>query len=383
MSRNDFQRVCKLLLKRRLDFRYDHIIFPRKRLRSRQILNALWSRLEGRLRVRKPLSYPFALQIEPTTHCQLNCSLCPRLRAISRNGPGHMEWYQYEKLLREVGPYLIVIALWQWGEPLLHPRIIDMVRLAHEYGVLTLISTNGQIDPEQFELEALIRAGLDMLIISVDGATQSVYERFRTDGSVRNVRRFTEAIVRTKQGLRRQNPLINVRMVATSGNEMEVEQIRSFARETGADIFSIKSISLYYDPDPASPHLPEKVKYRSFQYQGVREAAEYRRMPNLCLKPWQWPTLRYDGTLCACECDHDMQHVLGNVFTAPSFREVWRGKKAQEIRRHFPSDGRADLDFCIRCRYKLDDAIREVDPLTDSSGMSARLIGETIEPTAG
>ena len=293
-----------------------------------------------------------------------------------------MEWRQYAKLMREVGPYLVAVAFWQWGEPLLHPRIIEMVGLAHEYGILTMISTNGQIDPEEFRLEGLIRAGLDMLILSMDGATQPVYEAFRTGGSIEKARSFLKAFVSAKQELRRANPLINVRIVVTRENETEVQQVRSFARATGADVFSIKSVSLYYDADPANPHLPEDLSYRSFQYQGSHEAAQYRQMPTLCAKPWSSPTLRYDGTLLMCECDHDMRHALGNVFAASSFREVWRSKEAQEIRRYFPSDGQVGLDFCIRCRYKLDDAIRAVDALADPSAMSVGLINETVRPTA-
>ncbi len=276
-----------------------------------------------------------------------------------------MEWDNYEKLIREAGPYLLAIAFWQWGEPLLHPRISDMIRLANEYGILTIISTNGQQDLEEFDLTELIRAGLDMAIISMDGSSQTVYEKFRVGGSVAKVRSFAEALVRSRNNLDKENPLVNLRIIATKENEPEIDQVRNFASEIGADLFSIKSVSLYYDSDPENPNLPVDVKYRSFQYQNKNAAEEYKKMPNLCLKPWTWPTLRWDGRLLVCECDHDMQQVLGNVFEASSFRAVWRSKKAQKIRSRFSSKGRTNLDFCQRCRYKLDDAIREVVALNN------------------
>lgn len=368
MRPNQLRRLYNLLFERKLSLRYDRMIFPRTGLRAKQVWNFILSRLESRLRRRRPRSYPIGLQLEPTTHCQLECPLCPRDRATRGAGPAHMKWESYERLIAEVGPRLIVIAFWQWGEPLLYPRIVDMVRTAHERGVLTLISTNGQVDPLDMDLAGILAAGLDMLIISMEGVTQPVYERFRAGGSVRRVRQFTREAIRIKRELGMVNPLINVRALATRESEAEIEQVRSFARQVGADLFSVKGVSLYYDANPRNRHLPRAIRYRTYQYQGEREAEAYRRMPNLCTKPWAWPLVRHDGTLLVCECDHDMEHVLGNVFTAPSFRDVWRGKRAEAIRRHFPSDGRIELAFCRRCRYKLDDAIRHVERLGDGPG---------------
>lgn len=359
-SRANLYRVCEILAGRRLDFKYDSMSFHRYNLRFEKMFNFLLSRLEAKLRVKKPFAYPVGLQIEPTINCQLTCPLCPRMKTSRGLRPGHMGWDQYEMLMREIGPRLIALALWQWGEPFLHPRIIDMVRLAHNYNIFTIISTNGQFRPKELNAEDLVRSGLDMLIINMDGATEKVFEAFRSGGSLKNVRRFTSAVVKAKRNLGSNKPLLNVRIIATKENEMEVGRVRAFARRVGADAFSVKSLCLFKSASPSNPHLPEELAYRSFQYRGMREWQEYIRMPNLCLKPWSWPTLRYNGTLLMCECDHYMHHVLGNVFNASSFREVWRNKKAQRIRSHFHHNGIVDLDFCLNCGYKLDDAIRYV-----------------------
>ncbi len=272
-----------------------------------------------------------------------------------------MRWRDYERLMDEVAASLVAIAFWQWGEPLLHPCIVQMVREAHERGILTFLSTNAQSAPEEFDLTGLLRSGLDMLIVSMDGVTQETYRSFRTDGDVEKVRQFTRAITRTKRDLGLEWPVINVRAIATSGNEAEIRSVREFAHEAGADLFSVKSVSLYYEADPRSPSLPRQERYRSFQYRGNAEAVAYAAMPNLCTKPWAWPTLRQDGTLLLCECDHSMSAALGNVFEAGSFREVWRSTRAGRLRKEYGRDGRIGLEFCRRCRYKLDDAIREVD----------------------
>ena len=342
---------------------YDRILFRKRNLTAKQTLNFLLGRIEGRVQAGRPRSYPLGLQLEPTIQCQLDCPYCARLKATAGMTAGHMEWSSYERLMTEMGPYLSAVAFWQWGEPLLHPRIVEMIRLAKHYGILSFLSTNAQSDSASIDLPGLMNSGLDMLIISMDGATQPVYEKFRTGGSLDRLKKFVEAAVRCREGIEGCGPLLNVRVVATRDNERDIAQVREYAIGAGADLFSVKSVSLYYEESAEHPSLPENREYRSFQYQGRTEQECYRTMPNFCRKPWLWPTLRYDGTLLFCECDHRMSAPLGNVFTAGSFRDVWRSEQARQMRRHYHSDGTVDFEFCQRCRYKMDDAIRRIEKL--------------------
>ncbi|HSQ93481.1 MAG TPA: radical SAM protein, partial [Methanoregula sp.] len=330
-----------------MDIRYDQVCFPRTNLSSEQVRNYLVSRIHSRLRIRTPGSYPIALQLEPTVRCQLSCPLCPRLRMQSGPAGDDLHYENYLKLMDEVGPSLLAIAFWQWGEPLLHPRISDMVALAHQKNILTIISTNGQVSPDEFDIQKLFDAGLDMLIISLDGISQDAYDSFRRDGEASRTMQFAEAACRIKRTTNRSTPLINIRIIATSETEGEIAAVREFSRKIGADIFSVKAVSLYYEDDPESPILPSNREYRSFQYKGAVEAARYKQMIPACNKPWSWPTLLHDGTLLICECDHQSAETLGNVF-ATGFGDVWAGSRSADIRARFP-----DLEFCRRCRYKV------------------------------
>lgn len=342
---------------------YDRIVFRNQRLTKRKAVNFLLGRIEARLQVRRPWSYPLGLQLEPTALCQLDCPYCARIKANKGLTGEHMKWADFERLMGETGPYLTALALWQWGEPLLHPQIVNMVKLAKQNGIITFISTNAQSDPAEIDLGGLMDSGLDMLIISMDGVTQATYEKFRAGGSLERVKAFVKEAARRRDELAGPGPLLNVRVVATRDNETEVEAVRNFAAEAGADLFSVKSVSLYYDESADHPSLPLNLAYRSYQYQGGAEQNAYRTLPNYCRKPWFWPTLRHDGTLLFCECDHQMTAPLGNVFSAGSFQAVWQSEVAQELRSRYHQDGRIDFEFCRRCRYKLDDAIRRVENL--------------------
>lgn len=354
------KRLYSLIGKNQLTYDYDRLRFVSGKPTNKRITNYILSRLEYLARVKRPFTYPIGLQLEPTTDCQLSCPFCPRQRDIRVDGPGYMDMADYEKLLQEIGDYLITIAFWQWGEPLLHPGINAMIKLANQYGIITFISTNGQIDPGEIDLKGLVDSGLNMIIVSMDGAEQEFYEKFRQKGKMDKVKRFVKAIVKEKKGSPTSQLLINVRTIAISENEKGIQGVHDFAQQAGADIFSVKGVSLYYDANPNNPVLPDDYQLRTFQYQGIKNAVAYERMPNLCSKPWSYPTLRQDGTLLMCECDHKMSNPLGNVFIEGSFKKVWQHRQAQDIRTRFKPNGIIDLAFCKRCRYKIDDAMRHV-----------------------
>ncbi|PLX78560.1 MAG: hypothetical protein C0616_14055 [Desulfuromonas sp.] len=356
------------LLRGEIHLHYDRLTFVNNNLTPTRLFNHLLRGVESRLRRSRPWSYPFGLQLEPTVRCQLACPECPRTTNVGGSSEEEMRWDDYVRLMKEIGPHLAVIAFWQWGEPLLHPRIADMVRLANNYGCLSLISTNAQVGAD-YDVGALFEAGLDMIIISMDGTSQEVYDRFRQDGSVDRVKEFAAKCAEEKRRLGLNAPLINLRTVATVDNEVEIDALRDLARDIGADAYTVKSVSLYYDASPENTALPHDRELRSFQYQGSEEAAIYLAEKNFCRKAWYWPCLRHDGELLVCECDHRRESPLGNIFQEGSFRRVWRSSQAAELRRNFGTDGRIGVEFCERCRYKRDDAIRRLERFeTDRPG---------------
>jgi len=73
----------------------------------------------------------------------MKCPVCPT--GIGRLGryPKAMEPQLFERLMEEVGPYLKVVSLWGWGEPLLHPNLKGILSTARTYSFASILSTNG------------------------------------------------------------------------------------------------------------------------------------------------------------------------------------------------------------------------------------------------
>ena len=130
--------------------------------------------------------------IEPTNACNLNCRTC--VRHAWDEPEGFMAWDAYEAIVdglveathgsdrSEAG----AVAFMGLGEPLLHPRFLDMVRLAKERGLRTEVTTNALLLDKELAA-GLLAAGLDQLVVSIDGASAESFGRVRSGASLERV----------------------------------------------------------------------------------------------------------------------------------------------------------------------------------------------------
>ena len=101
------------------------------------------SRPRVRLAEHLPLDVPLSLQIDPSNECNFRCTFCPTghpdLLAQARQSPGQLlDYALYERLINDLkafGQPLKTLSLHKDGEPLLHPRLPAMVKLARDAGV--------------------------------------------------------------------------------------------------------------------------------------------------------------------------------------------------------------------------------------------------------
>lgn len=180
---------------------------------------------------------PYQLQVEPTSLCNLRCPLCPAgLRTMTRK-TGHMPLELFESLVDDMAPYLLLLVLWEWGEPLLNPAFPDMVRAATERGIRTITSTNAHFFADEDYVVRLLRSGLSTIIVAVDSLDQKSYERYRQGGNLSRALTGLSNLVRLKRQLRSPTE-VNLRMVVTRHTEHELDAMRAFARRAKVDRLS-------------------------------------------------------------------------------------------------------------------------------------------------
>ncbi len=197
---------------------------------------------------------PRKVYLEPTNACNLACSTC--VRHAWDEPEGFMDWETFAAVvdaLTEVerqgpaGEAPPAIAFMGLGEPLLHPRFLDMVRLAKGRGLRAEVTTNALLLDDEMAA-GLLDAGLDQLVVSIDGASAEAFGRVRSGASldrvVANVRRLHDC------GGPNYGPGISVgvEFVAMRSNVGELPGLGRLAARLGAT-FVIVSNVLAYTPD--------------------------------------------------------------------------------------------------------------------------------------
>lgn len=204
--------------------------------------------------------------IEPTNQCNLDCQMCIR-RAWRKVPIGLMEWETFEKVIEGLsclpGPPTVFFG--GYGEPLLHPKIVHMISRAKELGCRVEIVTNGTLLDTSMTA-GLMRAGLDMLWVSLDGVTSEGYGQLRPSSPVELVLENLFMFHDMATGFRPfalPNPAMGIVFVATKKNLKELPNVASLASRLNVTELLVTNVL---------PHTREMEKEALFA-SGISEMA--------------------------------------------------------------------------------------------------------------
>lgn len=182
--------------------------------------------------------------VEPTSACNLSCRTCMR---HSWNEPvGTMTGATFQRLIASLAavPSFHTMAFWGMGEPLLHPEIASMVKAAKDLGAETELITNGLLlSPEL--ARALVAAGLDRIVVSVDGATPRRHAENRNGADLEAIKANVLALRRLRHEMQRMQPEIGIEFVLMRRNLDEVRNLRGLASELGASFIVLTNVLPY------------------------------------------------------------------------------------------------------------------------------------------
>lgn len=340
------------LISRKVTMTCDGIPYHFTHLPYKKIINWLMVESSNFFKPLKPWGFPTRLQIEPSTLCNLTCSLCPV--TVGMNRPvGNMNLSTFRKIIDEIGEYIFVIILWDWGEPFMNPDIYQMISYAKQKNIKLVSSTNGHIFAKEKYAQKLVESGLDSIIVAVDGINQKTYEIFRKKGNLKEVLKGIRNIVIAKKRLSSKTPFINFRFIAMRQNEHEIPSLVEFGRSLGVDAFSIKTFNPYCsgpgsDEENNLSFLPKNQNFHRFSIDS-KTKNRIRRQKNPCRNVWFHPVIHWDGKVCPCTFDSEENYVFGNI-NFNKFMHIWRGKPIRTFRRHFRKNYRK-LDICSECSF--------------------------------
>jgi len=202
------------------------------------------------------------LYVEPTTLCNLNCRIC--VRKTWDEPIGLMDMEVYQKLmdgLRKLESLPKRVSFWGMGEPLVHPQIVNMVAEANQLGAETLVISNGLLLDEE-KAKGLVDAGLDRLILSIDGTSTTSQPDTRCGDVlqqvIQNIKFFhtinevnpREALpicgsANAEDIIPQQKTKIGLSFVLTKSNLHELKQLRSLAFTLGASSITFSNLLPY------------------------------------------------------------------------------------------------------------------------------------------
>src|SRR5579884_297928 len=207
-----------------------------------KVLNLCLARYEFLTRRTNVVSRPFGVLVDPANGCHLACPGCVHSRTVRQKGVfdwkgGMVSEAAISEILRQFGPYAIQVLFNNYGEPLLNPETPRYVRLAKKYLAQTVLSTS--LAMPRFDAEAYVRCGLDHMIVSIDGATQAVYERFRRGGQIGVVFENVDKLVSARRKAGVQTPVVCWQYLAFEHNVHEIHEAIYIAHSLGVDEFKI------------------------------------------------------------------------------------------------------------------------------------------------
>jgi MoaA/NifB/PqqE/SkfB family radical SAM enzyme len=189
------------------------------------------------LLLRPPLTHLRKVYVEATNGCNLDCRTC--IRNIWEEPIGQMNNATFQRIIEGLQVFSPppIVFFGGFGEPLFHPDIVEMVIRAKALGCSVELITNGTMLTPTMS-RRLIEAGLDVLWVSIDGATPENYADVRLGATLpevlSNVKTFRD--VRTEGQLL--TPEIGFAFVAMRRNIADLASVLRLGYKRDVSHFS-------------------------------------------------------------------------------------------------------------------------------------------------
>lgn len=281
-------------------------------------------------------SFPIHLDIEATNACNLKCSMCPRTEMVKAGTFWEIQMFDFDtyKSLIDDGMQngLCSVKYNYLGEPMLNPRLVEMIEYAKRAGVLdAMFNTNAMRLDDELSRH-LIASGLDKLFFSFDSPYCEKYNHIRVGAdynkTLGNIRRFME--IRNEMGLIK--PFTRISMVRMKENEDEWEDFRELFEPI------VDAVAYVDYLDHAGQNNPERMVV----------PLGSRNSKFCCPQLWQRMFVHPDGVVTVCCVDAERTLQVGNILEE-SAREIWLGEKYERLRELHASGRFNEIAACSRC----------------------------------
>lgn len=268
--------------------------------------------------------------VEITNVCNLHCAFCPG----TARPPRTMSPDEFALALDRLRAHVSYVYLHLMGEPLLHPELQTLLRLAHERGMKVCVTTNGTLLSD--------RAGTLLAAPALHKVSVSLHSVEENGGDPRRARSYLESVWSFAARAAARGVIVALRLWNEGAADTGNGAILDFLREkTGKDDWP--------EPRARSFRLAQNLYLeRESAFDWPDEDAE-ETPTEFCLALREQVGVLADGTVVPCCLDHEGTLALGNLFdeeldailSKPRARAIYEG-----FSRRAPAE-----ELCRRCGY--------------------------------
>lgn len=279
--------------------------------------------------------------IEITSVCNLACTFCPQ----TKRQANFIKIDDFTKRLDQIKPHTDYIYFHLKGEPLLHPKIGELLDLSHERGFKVNITTNGTLlhkTREKLLTKPAIRQ-MNFSLHSFDGHEGSTDK----EGYVGSVLSFV------REAMEKTNMIISLRL-------WNLDQDNATNAEKNRNREMLAAIEKEFDLDyrieeRVSPGQGLKIAERvylnqDFEFQWPDLNAKEDDGKGFCHGLRNQAGILVDGTVVPCCLDGEGVINLGNINNTP-FSDIIESERANNLVDGF-SRREAVEELCRKCGYR-------------------------------
>ncbi|MFP4167929.1 MAG: radical SAM/SPASM domain-containing protein [Desulfonatronovibrionaceae bacterium] len=181
------------------------------------------------------------VQVAVSSHCDANCTYCPRTRFRSAWKSRHMDPDLFARFIDRLKNTTLVY-LQGWGEPFVHPHFWELLHRVKKRGFMAGCTSNANnLDKET--LKRAVGEGLDILALSLAGVGEE-NDRIRHGTSFDRVMRTIEEVqrIRAKQGTAA--PQIHLAYMVLRSRLADLEKLPRLVLDSGVDHTVLSSLTL-------------------------------------------------------------------------------------------------------------------------------------------
>lgn len=289
-------------------------------------------------------SFPYLVDIELTNQCNLRCIFCGQ--QTMKRPRGFMNEKIYKKIINSCAQHLTPIRLIRWGEPFLHPKIINFLEYAKLKRLPVHITNNGLAIKED-QMKKIIDMGIDSLIFSFQGATKEQYEIMRNNHQYDQLKNNILKMVEIRGN--NEKPFIHISTTVTNESKEEIDGFINYWGKI-ADSVGVGKTNL-------SRLSPNQIQ--SFKTIGklviLKEQETIKKYYRPCTEVYQKLSVNWDGQVTCCCGDFDNFLIVGDI-NKNSLFDIWNNSQELKLFRELLDKNlHKSLTLCSTCYHTYDE----------------------------